>query len=377
MADSPYALRLSAASQWMRCAAYVSMNRNRPELEQDVTVREEGTAIHWAAYEIAHGRYIAEGTTAPNGVSLDDEMLDVVATYLDELRSAGVPVYMELPVHARRIHLLCGGTLDAATGVMSTADGYVIKLWDLKGGYSPVDVFRNPQLVGYGSGLLDTLGIDGYVEQSLTFEFNIVQPRVFNTPQRWRVRAVELRPMWNQMSAAAERALADSPIATAGGHCENCASRGVCESARFAAMHALDVSREAQVLELQPQELNYELLRIEQAIDILQARKTGLEAHAVQFIRAGQHLTNYGLEPGRSRLKWDETKPDEVERVKVAARMLGKEIVKPEQLITPTQAKTAFGKEFAALVDAAAVRPAPSLKLKRTSESKIAKAFSD
>lgn len=371
MADSPYDLRLSAAAQWARCAAYVSMNKHRPELQQDVTVREEGTAMHWAAYEIAHGRPIG---TAPNGVTLDDEMLDAVHTYLDELRSWGVPVYMELPVHARRIHPSCGGTLDVATGLIATPDGYLIKLGDFKGGFTPVDVYRNLQLVGYASGLLDALNVDGYLEQSLTFEFVIVQPRVFKEPQRWRVKATDLRPIWNMLSVAAERALAPNPVATSGQQCENCASRGVCETARYAALHALDVSREAQELELPPDQLNYELLRIEQAIDILQARRTGLEAHAVQFIRKGQHLPNYGLEPGRSNLKWKE---EELERVKTLARMLGVDITKPEQLITPTQAKAVFGKEYAALIDSVAVRPPAALKLKRTSESKIAKAFGE
>lgn len=368
-----FALRLSSAASWVVCHAYPTMNKGRRELDDDNTVREEGTACHWAAEQMHKGFVVPIGTVAPNGVLLTDEMIDACDLYLDELRSWGVPVNVERQLAAASIHPECGGTPDGWASLHRPTNArLLIKLADLKFGFKVVDPFENYQLCGYASAIIDELKIDAHAEQFVDFEFVIVQPRAYSSGgaiKRWHCKATDLRAIWNIMRMSAEHALSPNPIAKAGPQCEHCAARYDCDTLHKATMHSLEIASQASVLELPPLALDDELRRIEHAIAILEARKTGLAAQATFMLRNGESLPHWALEPTQSRLQWIEGAEG---KVSALAQLMGKDISKPHQLITPVQASKILDPTVVAQFSH---RPNGSLKLVPFSGSKARKVF--
>lgn len=377
MADSPFALRLSHAASWVRCGSFVRMNRTEQaaivEAEQDHTVREEGTAMHEAAHWIFMGLEVSSGAKMGNGVVLDDEMIDAVNLYVDTVTgfdgdmSAWV---IERQLDAPSIHKLCGGTPDAFALYEHKVN--TIRLVDFKGGYRFVDVFLNWQLMGYLAAILDYA--PSFNSDDTRVEFVIVQPRCYH--KRGPVRTVtvtvgECRQYIAALRMAAHIALGDHAKAVSGPQCDDCAGRASCSVAHDAAMRALEMSGEPDVHDLPVAALDYEMLRIEQAIDIMNARLTGLQAQAVHQIRRGAILPHYAMESGAGRLVWID---DAAEASAIAmADLLGVDVRTRARAITPLQSMKKLPNEF---VEQYAQRKPGAYKLVRFDGDAAVKAFS-
>lgn len=378
MADaSPFALRLSSAASWVACAAYPSMNR-RPEatvIEEagDTTVREEGTAMHWAAYCLATAQWDVEqpkvGDVAPNGVVLTDELLDGALFYVDVLALYDVQWTLEQSLPAPEIHPQCGGSPDAFAGIEGEMPRVIIP--DLKGGFRIVDVFPNWQLIGYASAVLSHMNMHNV---DCEIEFVIVQPRAFHRdgPVRRHVTTVAaLRPYWDAMRMAASIAMGDYAGALAGSQCDDCNARSFCTIAHAAGMRALEISGEPDIQNLTAAAVDYELLRLEEAQRAIEARLTGLQAKAVHMMRKGEILPHWAMERGQGRLSYNSL---DAEREAIAiAELLGKDIRKPQRAITPTQAGKLLDP---ALLETLTHRPRGEAKLVRFNSNTAAKAFS-
>src|ERR1700761_8147814 len=107
-------LRPSGAHAWTVCAGYERMTEGRAlaDVEQDDQIREEGTAGHWLAQQMAHGASVPEGTLAPNGVHITDEIIDCVIGYLQALAAWCVPVHIERTMRLPTIRDDMEGTPD-------------------------------------------------------------------------------------------------------------------------------------------------------------------------------------------------------------------------------------------------------------------------
>jgi hypothetical protein len=353
-----------------------------PELPGDNEVREEGTAGHWAAFEIGNNRPVPEGTIAPNGVALTEEILDGVAEYLAVLRSWGSPIYLESQVAIPSIHAECGGTVDAWSW---DAVNRIMRVADLKLGYKPVDPFELWQLIAYVRGVLDYLqAIHGRFTEHFTVEMIVVQPRGYghDTVKTWRVNSEKLIPYMNKLQAAASHAVAfrDGDYAlvvgsekgafTAGPHCENCSAKADCATLQTASLQLIDVSTDHGALELTADQAAAELRRLDRAIKVMEARQAGLEGkleHAIQkenFIHR-----NFEMSGGNGKLAWDDGKA--VQAIALA-KVLGFDIAKPLQALTPTQAKA---KVPGTVLDAFTVRKPGKLKLTRLADNHADKLF--
>lgn len=369
---SPFLLRPSAAHKWIHCPGYVHMCARFPELEGsiDTQVRDEGLATHWAAYKLGSGDWVPVGEVAPNGIVLTDELIDGALLFLKELQSWGVPVQQELTLPAPLIHEQCGGTSD---GWGYSKSQRLIRIADLKMGYRIVDPFENWQELCYLSSLLTYLQIDGLDEQSIEVEFIIVQPRSYGVPggpiRRWRTVVSNLRGMFNQLRAAAIAAVSPEPVLHAGQHCMDCQARYACPALQHAGLSVLDTVSQTLPNELSPVELSGALSVIEYASDILDALKSGLQLQAQHVMRNGALVPGYGLEPTAGRLKWHDNVQAEVLAV---ADICGVNLRKPQELVTPTQAKALLNKE---VVDSYASRSAGALKLVRHTEQSVRKIF--
>lgn len=370
---SPYPLRLSSAADWVRCAAYVGMNATPQaaiiEEAEPHVVRDEGTAMHWVAESLLQGLFNPADTHAPNGVELTDELIEGAQFYVGVLDEYPLmPWRVEEQLQARRIHpTACGGKPDAFGHDLFRPR--VVQV-DLKGGYVPVEVFPCWQLIGYLAAILDAN--PEWEVDDLEVEFVIVQPRAYHKdgPVRRHVMlARDCKPYIDSLRMAAHIAMGEHAKAVAGPQCDNCAGRASCSVAHRAGMRALEIAGEPDVHDLPVAAIDYEMLRLEDAMQMIQARLTGLQAQAAHLIRRGEILPHYALESGSGRLNWT----DEAAALAMGD-LFGVDLRKPSKAVTPTQAMQKVPRE---LLEQYAQRKRGEVKLVRFDNNAAVKAFSN
>jgi hypothetical protein len=335
-----YALRPSAAGTWVYCHGSVRLCAPLPV--DDTPEAQEGTAAHWAAMEPLQGRAVKAGDVAPNGVVVTDEMIEGGALYqavvLSRIPLERMHIEQELP--APEIHPDNGGTPDIwGFG----HESYVLHVTDYKFGHGFVEVFENWQVLNYLSAIFSHLVNSGQIapgaEQHLTIEFTIVQPRSYHAdgPVRsWRVRMDQLRALLNQLMMAAHAAMGENPTTATGPHCQHCEARHLCATLQHAAYNIVDATGQATPFDLNPMQLGNELRWLHRAKQLLDARVDSLEVQALAVLKEGKPLPHYMAQPSTGREVWLEGASDSIVAV---ADLLGFNLRKPQQLITPTQAK--------------------------------------
>lgn len=380
MSESPFALRLSHAASWVRCGAFVRMNSTPQAAEldelQDNTVREEGTAMHEAAqWMLLFGNTdaVSVGAKMKNGVVLTDELVDGASFYCQTLAEFGSDWTIERQLAAPRIHTRCGGTPDAFALYSPADDGVHIRIADLKGGYRPIEVFPNWQLFGYLAAVLDYSPLC-YDNDEFVVEFIIVQLRAFHRSgpvRKHRMTLRDARPYLDALRMAAHIALGDYAKAVAGPQCDDCAGRASCSIAHAAGMRALEVSGEPDIHDLPAAAIDYEMMRLEDAARMIDARLTGLRAQASQLIRKGVLLPHFELAAGNGRLEWVD---ENAEAAAIAmGDLIGANLRKPVKALTPTQALKTMPTE---LIEQYARRKRGEVKLVRFDRDAAVKAFS-
>lgn len=330
---APSALAITAA-----CPGSVQLSRMYPE-DGDSQAAREGTASHWAGSEMLDGREVDIGQVAPNNVVLDVEMIEAADMYVQTVRNV-VPVggQVEQRVNIGFIHPLMFGTPDFWHYDPVQRILYVM---DYKYGRRFVEVFENYQLVAYAAGIIDTLGLD---DQQVSVHMTIIQPRNFHRdgPVRtWRVRAVDLRPLVNRIAAACDAAVLPDgsfrpdALCRVNPGCRDCTGRRACPTLQRAAMADVDLAGAPVPFDLDAPAVGAELRMIQHAIAQLEARASGLEEQAKALMLGGADVPWFRLQASQSRERW--TRP--VREVLALGQMLGVDLAKPPEAITPTQAR--------------------------------------
>lgn len=338
-----YAIRPSAAWIWGTggCRGYTKMTALYPEIPGVVndTVREEGTAGHWVAHMMGQGFIVPEGTLAPNKIEVDSEMLEGAEMYLQELRSWGTPVYQEMQLPAPWIHQQCGGTPDAWSWDAATR---TLRIPDYKYGYRFVDAFENPAITIYVSAVLDYLHKSGVIDfysdegASINVEIIIVQPRSFSAEpiRKWCVKFEALRPLLNNLRAAAVEVMSPDPALKAGDHCNDCSARHACPAAQRTAEIGFDVSARSIPHDLTPTAMGDMLRRLRKAEAFLKSMGSGLEAQLLHAIANGHVDPNWTHGHGRDSTVYKE---GHEEQVIALAGLLKVDALKPRRAKTPKQ----------------------------------------
>ena len=354
----------SGAAAWRRCGLWVAMNQAFPQPDSPETL--EGTAAHWVAWEILAGRPVAEGTPAPNGVIVTDEMIEggelLVATIRERmpLEQFG-QWHIEEPVQIPRVHPQCWGTPDAWGFALSLATLEVI---DYKFGHRFVDEYENDQGIAYTAGIIDHLAElmqkgPGLIDQMIKVNFTVIQPRCFykGAPVRtWSVLASDLRGHINQLAGAAELALMPNPPAVTNSECRDCPGRHACPALQQAAYADAEFATRSSPVELAPAAASLELRMMEHALERLQSRVEGMREAVATYIRQGHAVPWHRAEQGYGRTQW--TIP--AEQVVAMGSLMGVDLSK-NGAKTPTQAKKAGVDE--AVIKAYSVTPLGSIKL--------------
>lgn len=374
----------SSAFRWVRCALSASLEAAYPETE-DSPSSLEGTAAHWAVQMLLQGTPAAVDVQAPNGVAVTREMLEAAELVRDDIATTLGPdwakyLVIERPVQIPRVHpTLNWGTPDYRAWGRLNNGRLCLYVWDFKYGHGVVEAFENWQMTDYTAGLLDEAGIDGIQDQETVVEMIVIQPRAFHRQgpvRRWRVQASDLRANINRLANAASVATAPNPPATPTPEgCENCTGRHACEALRRSAYTAADKGQHYGALDLPPHALGLELRALKRAQALLDARVTGLEAQVSATIKRGTLVPFWYMDSVPGRLAW--TKP--AAEVFALGDMLGLDLRKPAEPITPTQAKAAakVAKVPGEIFDAYADRPPGAVKLTADDGSKARLTFSN
>ena len=364
------------------------MQRQYPDDEESEAARE-GTAAHWYVSELLNGRDVVAGAVAPNGVPITAEMVDCAQDLLVDVRStmqviAGegrrFTLYVEQRFYMPRVHPDNWGTPDV---VLIDWDAKVIHVWDYKFGHRFVDATGNLQLIDYGLGVAELVGLDPdapydspHSFRGWRFTLTIAQPRnysAFGPLREWYISGEGLRDRLAAMHKAAHEAMAPSSPLTTGGHCRDCSARHACPALQRAGAIAMDVSLQSNAVDLPPHAIGLELRQIDAAIARLQARQTGLEEHALGLIRGGTAVPFYSAEYASGREKW--TVP--AEEVHALGDLFGAQLRKPQEAITPGQARTEFKRLGidGQVISAYAEKPRGALRLARVRDDAAKLAF--
>jgi len=394
--------RVAPSSLWLTVACNYSLPLQETVPPLPPTDEEaEGTAAHWVAR-----RYIAGyGHELPAGAkfhsegrewTVTDDMFSGAKLYERALGGVHPDLRIEEHVTVPRVHELCDGTPDASRFYLDAREAWevcpenvpldrftyghirVLRVGDYKFGHRYVDAFENFQLgAGYASGLMDRHRLNDS-DPDLYVEVIIVQPRNYHPDghvRRWIVRAIDLRPLVNIAYNAAHAALGALPTARTGDHCLDCKARHACKVLQVNTAHLADFSQTGERVELPAWAIGQELTIVRDAIKRLEARETGLAAQAESYLRAGQAVPFYHMEPGRTVLTYfDDVRADELVGLGDLVNIeLRRTLALKDKIVTPTQAIQLGIDE--AVMSSYAHRPRGKLKLARDNSVTARKVF--
>ncbi len=373
----------SSMDRTVACNAWIQLSQGLPP-EPETEAAMEGNAADWVAKEYAQGREVPHGTAIPlpGNFTVDYDMIHGAKMWVAAL---GYGAVSGVPVICERIHPSdCWGEPD---GWRWDAIEGVLRVPDYKYGFELVEVFENWQLITYAAGLLSTLGL---VDSDVIIEFKIVQPRAHHKDgpiRTWRVRGDRIRGLINIAHSAAVRAwppesnrgITPPPEAKTGRHCVHCPARLDCATYQQAASTALVVAGIGTKAAMGPAAVGVQLLLVQEALALLTAQESALEAQAESYLRSGKRVPGYCMEPTASALKWN----DDVTGPEVIAMgdTLGKDLRKPPgalnsrsgPVVTPTQAKKSGIDE--AVIGQYASRPPGAMKLARENGAEARRVF--
>jgi len=362
------------------CRASVAMQRAYPSPEDSPEARE-GTAAHWYVSELLSGCDVQVGAVAPNGHPIDAEMVDAAQGILIDIRDTmranpGGVLYVERKVFmAHHVHEGCFGTPDAV--YIDVANRRVF-VWDFKYGHRFVDALGNWQLLLYLIGVLEGAGFYANVPAHDPRTFNgwscyvsIAQPRNYHAVgpiREWHLAGEQVAERIPQLRQAAHEAMQpDAPYRT-GDHCRDCSGRHACPALQRAGALAMDVSMQAQPVDLPPHAVGLELRQIDEALKRLEARKTGLEEQALGLLRGGTLVPFFSAEPTSGQERW----AIPTDQVVALGKIFDVDLRKPATL-TPNQARKAGVPDVA--MEGMSERPRGALRLVRVKDDAAKLAF--
>lgn len=335
----------SSAGRRVACPGSRALEEKYPENEESPHALE-GHAAHWVASSYLYSQIMdmepewwrRTNAKTPNGEIITSEMYEGAELYVDhifqvgEITEDGPGLHIEQRIDIPTIHPDCWGTPDCWLYT-----GSELHIWDYKFGHGFVEVFENWQLMEYAAGILDKLQVDGIADQHLWVSLHIVQPRSYNRSgpiRTWRIHASTLRPYFNILRRKELEAAEEYALCTPNPECSYCTGRHACEALQRSSLSAVDASVMNIALQLPPEQTGNELRYLRHAAALLDARITGLTEEATAMISRGDRVPFFKLEKGNGRDRWKK-EPNEIIAM---GELLGHNLAKPAEVITPKQA---------------------------------------
>jgi hypothetical protein len=340
-----------------RCPGSRALELKAPP-EKDSEAAIEGRVAHWVAYQKYNGIDVPVGTEK-DGIKVDEDMLVGAQLWVDSIPQGGVA---EMPVMAPSIHPTdCWGTPDLW---FWDPIQRLLTIPEYKYGYKIVDEFENEQLIGQAAGIMDTCE---YVEP-LRIKFVIVQPfgYVAKKVREWEIGIDEFPEFLLPIIGA----VSDGVTTNVGPHCLYCPAREICTTFQMGASQVVHFSGLAEAVTLTPEQMGAEYTVLCEASKILEARKTVLGAMVEDQVRKGVAVPGWGMDSKASPLAWLVDKDVVLE----TGKLIGVNLAKPAEPITPTQARDRKLLDEETLKGLAS-RPPSAMKLKPISTALTRRIF--
>lgn len=319
----------------------------------------EGTAAHWVAWRGILGEVTKLNEKAPNGITVDADMIDGAVLYADTLgaymMAGGAGQWKaETKVTIPAIHEDCWGTpdfwsYDPAQRLLTVAD--------YKYGHRYVEVFENKQMTAYAAGLIEQLGLG---DQTTKVRFIIVQPRSWSADgpvREWTTSAARLRPLVNALHAHVGAAMEKDALLVPGAHCLDCPAAAKCPANQRATEWALDFAHTVELVAMSPEEVGTRLAQVDAAKATLKSIGDALAEQAMGMIRAGKVVSNYEVGFSSPRQKWNVP----VAQLGALGTLYGVELTEMSAAKTPKEAiKCKIPK---GVIDAMSITPTGTPKL--------------
>lgn len=376
----------SSAPQWGKCSGSVVANRDAPDISCERT--EGGTASHWVAEQLFAARGTPDdippewyvGRVAPNGVVIDEEMIEGAVAYYDDVirifnevaDPAGEQLFIEKRVHMPHIHPDNWGTLDAALWV-PTAD--TLYLWDYKFGHREVDAALNLQLIDYTAGIMQECSL---MNTSTTVVMRVVQPFCYHAPEpirEWVTTVAYLQSWFRVLNEKAKQALGPNPLMSSGTHCRDCAAVARCRTAKRTGYSVIQYANEPyEINSLDGADLAAERHILSVGLQVVKARLEAVEDQLHLSIVSGDISSGLTIKAGQGRLGWSAPVPV----VLALGEQFGADLSK-SAVVTPTQAvklvPSKMRSAFRQATPSITSRPSTGLKLIPADDSVAARAF--
>ncbi|KKM75329.1 hypothetical protein LCGC14_1391310 [marine sediment metagenome] len=326
----------SGAARWMRCPGSVALSYGVEDEESEYATA--GLQAHaLAEWCLRSGRDAWELVRDDSVV--DREMADAVQVYLNAAcascpsrtlkgdkwaaqwgktklfaefahGSEGLS-WVELEFHCPTIHEYCWGKADFTYWSKLKRELHV---WDYKHGAGiVVEVERNPQLMYYGCGVLESLDLWNEVDKVM---LHIAQPRGFHYDGPIRSWAVSTHDLWtwkdDVLVPAMDRALASRETAS-GEHCRFCPARSrACPQVLedFDEMEALMSAMKLDEKDSAGELTNAQAGRLLDLYDVAKIAAKAAGKTVFARLEAGKKVPGRKLARARANRKWkDEAEP--------------------------------------------------------------------
>lgn len=356
----------SASSRWLPCPGSLVAEAAQPPSPPSEAARE-GELVHQLGAGLidlgCRGLLLPDWRTVTHSEAITDDMRRAAHGYAWEvfrvLRTLnifggphlGIEQRLEIPA----IHPTMIGTPDA--WVYSPRDNILV-IWDLKYGFMPVEPFENSQVACYLSGLISK-GVP--IKHETKIQFRIYQPRAphpLGIRRLWKTTFAGVKPLLDELRAAANAALGDDPRTSTGDHCRYCRARHACTALQRDALDASDYTGTPMPDGLTPRGLAVELAILERSAKLLEYRLDAIREYAAAELRAGRPVPGYRLAEGRGSTVWSLSDADVI----ATGDAMGVDVRK-RGVLTPKQAIDDAGMD-ADLVAAMTERRAGKKKVK-------------
>jgi len=314
---SKISLKASGAYQWGNCsgsATAISRCRDddRANDERDLGIATHELISTCLTNDIDPVSLI--GLPLSNGRVVDEEMANCAVVMIDSVTPLlGLEHVVEQEIQMPQVFQGHRGFVDFAA--YDRAEGKVY-VYEYKNGRSPVDAYRNFQLIDYSIGLINFWGINIPVE----FVFRVVQPRSYTAtgPVRsWSVMSYELNDLYRQLHDKAHEAKGPNPTLTTGQHCRSCPAIGICGAARKASYNAIDLADdplEVDIMDDTDIGIEYEMLK--RASKMIEKRFQSLEDEIKYRIENGSSSTGYTMGRNAGKWVWKGDNEDVIDQIK-------------------------------------------------------------
>jgi hypothetical protein len=312
--------------RFMACDGSMLMTGfERPVLDGDNTVREEGNAAHWLIQQIHSGAFTADeliDRKAPNGIFITADMVDHVEEFLKTAKHGTI----EVETNNFGENWQINGRADS---IIYEENRRVLTVSDFKYGWHIIEPEKNWTLISHAIAYLlqrPFLVVDKII-------FTIFQPRPHHYDgcvRYWLITRNELFQLADEMVAKLSN---PSNTLNTGPHCRNCPAIAFCPAARAAQMNIVEASENAFVDTLDNDALSFQIDQLKRAGEMLENLEKAYKELAIYRLRQGQIVNNYSLENQLTNRVWRENvTPEFVEMVTGRSDLVKKELITPNQV---------------------------------------------